>query len=136
MSLPVHVSNETYQLSPDRQLHLQLLKFPGGTLLLRIGDKSGRGVMDNLSLAIGQSATSVIDNDNVTSQMIARKLSAKYNGSRPVYVSLGLEPEAVCGESLLAVMSGVNEFVRRECSSGSGGDGLADRCLVPQPQQQ
>lgn len=86
-------------------------------MLLRIGDQSGRGVLDNLSLAIGQSATTVIDSSDVTCQAIARKLSHKYNSGRPVYVSMRMEPEAV-NESLLTVMGHVNEFVRRECGDG------------------
>ena len=114
MSLPVHISSESHQLSPGRTLQLRLCKFPGGSMLLWIGDQSGRGVLDSLSLAVGQSATAVIDSSDVTCQAIARKLSCKYNSGRPVYVSLGLEPEAG-NESLLAVMARVNEFVRREC---------------------
>lgn len=121
MSPPVRVSCQSYQLGPGRTLQLRLCQFPAGSMLMWIGsERPGRGVLDSLSLAIGETTSTIIDNGDLTCQAIARKISTKYNNGQPVYVSMSVEPEA--GNSLLLpVMGHVNEFLRREC----GADRLA-----------
>lgn len=90
-------------------------------MLLWIGDESGvrrgRGVLDSLCMAIGQTATAIVDNSDLNCLTMARKLSVRHNSGRPVYVSMEVEAEAV-NESLGTVMAHVNEFVGNECSNG------------------
>lgn len=113
----VRTKTATHSLSSGKTVHLRLHQFPGGTMLLWIGDEDGvrrgRGVLDNLSLAIAQTATPIIDNGDASCQTLARKLSVRYNSGKPVYVSMQMEAEA--NESLVAVMAHVNEFVAKEC---------------------
>ena len=114
---PVDVREDRLSLPDGRVIHLRLLRFPGGTLLLWIGKETdkGRGVLDNLSLAVGQTATGVIDKSGETvGQELARKLSTKYNEGRPVYVALQVEAEEG-SECLLQLMGRVKQLLEREC---------------------
>lgn len=124
-SEPVVTKTTSFTSFPGKTIHLRLLKFSGGAMMLWIGDDSalsrGKGVLDNLSLGIGQTATAVIENNDTAGQAIARKLSVKFNNSRPVYVTIDVEAESVT-DSVPSLMSQVNAFVNDACGYQLPGD--------------
>ena len=78
---------------------IRVVKFPGGSVLVFIGDEE-TGLLKDLSLSIGLTATTVINlhglTDETSSTMsvsLAKKLSSKYNENKPVYISFNMRPE-------------------------------------------
>lgn len=96
--MSVILYDDQVTLSEYAKLHIRVIKFSGGTLLVWVGDDraalSNRGLLDNLSLALGSTSTTVInDGSDVITSSLTQSLSSKYNGNRPVYLSLNISSD-------------------------------------------
>ena len=106
-------------------VYIRVVKFPGGSALVYVGEAgTQRGILNDLSLSLGSTATTIINNCtmsddvvNTTSQSLAKKLSSKYNDNRPVYVSFNIKPEVTRNADHLLLLNRLIADAMKESSS-------------------
>ena len=111
----IRIHEKACLLLDKHLISLVLLRMPGNSLLLWIGDlKEGSDLeFNDLSLALFGSCTSLLgDNVNTDSKQLSDRIARRFNQGRPVYVSLNIKAADCSTVNVqLALEKLVNEFV-------------------------
>jgi len=90
-----------------------LVRMAGGSLMIWIGDRNGQKRINNLALALSTNATVILNQDDMFSQGLAKKLSVKHNNGKPVYVSFNCQNLSYRNDDFqLAVQKSVTDFLK------------------------